>query len=220
MTMWACAWLAHPQLNVEEVTQIVDYILSLKPNKKAGQKSLSLEGTLTFNKHTSKKGEGTYVLMASYRDKGNPGQLESELNTQGQFVFRSQKIQAEDANEISEGTNTWSANSAKIVGGLLHNAYLRFDNVNLKNLRNLKYAAFYAGNYEYKGVLEIRQGSLDGPIIGKQTLSYLGEAETVYYEIPVKPTLEKETIYLVFKNPENELRYIGHADWISFDFQK
>ncbi len=214
------AMAAHPQLNVEEVTQIVDYILSLKPNKKAGQKSLSLEGTLTFNKHTSKKGEGTYVLMASYRDKGNPGQLESELNTQGQFVFRSQKIQAEDANEISEGTNTWSANSAKIVGGLLHNAYLRFDNVNLKNLRNLKYAAFYAGNYEYKGVLEIRQGSLDGPIIGKQTLSYLGEAETVYYEIPVKPTLEKETIYLVFKNPENELRYIGHADWISFDFQK
>jgi cytochrome c len=214
------AMSAHPQLNMEEVAQIVDYILTLKPNKEEVQASLPLEGTLTFNKHAPLKGEGTYVLMASYRDQGNAGQPESELNIQGQFIFYSQKIEAEDANEISEGTNTWSTNSVKIVGGLVHNSFLRFDNVNLENLHHLKYAAFYAGNYDYKGVLEIRQGAVDGPIIGKQSLRYSGGTETIYYEIPVTPTLKKETLYLVFKNPENELRYIGHADWISFDFRR
>ncbi len=214
------AMSAHPQLNVEEVTQIVDYILTLKPNKKDSQNSLPLEGTLTFNKHEKSKGEGTYILMASYRDQGNPDQPESELTTQGQFVFRSQKIQAEDANEISEGINTWSTNSARIVGGLVHNAFLRFDNVNLEDLRGLKYSAYYGDNYEYRGVLEIREGTLDGPIIGTQSLSHSGKQETVYYEIPVKPTVKKETIYLVFKYPENKLRYIGHADWISFDFRR
>jgi cytochrome c len=214
------AMAAHPQLNMEEVTQIVDYILTLKPNKEEVQASLPLEGTLTFNKHAPSKGEGAYVLMASYRDQGNAGQPESELNIQGQFMFHSQKIEAEDANEISEGTNTWSTNSVKIVGGLVHNSFLRFDNVNLEKLHHLKYAAFYAGNYDYKGVLEIREGAVDGPIIGKQSLRYSGGAETIYYEIPIKSSLKTATMYLVFKNPENELRYIGHADWISFDFQR
>jgi cytochrome c len=68
--------------------------------------------------------------------------------------------------------------------------------------------------------LEIREGAVDGPIIGKQSLRYSGGAETIYYEIPIKSSLKTATMYLVFKNPENELRYIGHADWISFDFQR
>ncbi len=213
------AMSAHPQLKVEEVTKIVEYILTLKPNNEKVQASLPLEGTLTFNKHAPSKGEGTYVLMASYIDQGNPGQPESELNVQGQFVFKSQKIEAENANEISEGTNTWSTNSARIVGGLVHNSFLRFDNVDLDELRNLKFAAFYAENYDYKGILEIRQGTVDGPIIGEQVLGHSGKQETLYYEIPVKPTLKKATVYLVFKNPEQKLDYIGHADWISFDYR-
>lgn len=214
------AMSAHPQLNVDEVTHIVDYILTLKTNKEDTQKSLPLEGTLTFNKHQISKGEGTYILMASYRDRGNPDQPESELTTQGQFVFRSQKIEAEDANEITEGTGIWNTNHSRVVGALVHNSFLRFDNVKLENLRQLKYANFYNSNYDFKGTVEIREGAVDGPIIGKQALSHNGKQETVYYKIPVKPALNKGTIFLVFKNPENELRNIGHADWISFDYKR
>ena len=214
------AMSAHPQLNVAEVTKIVDYILTLKPNKDLAEKSLPLEGTLRFDQHDTSKGEGIYVLMASYRDKGNPNQPASELTAQGQFVFRSQKIEAEDANEIKEGINTWSTNNARVVGGLVHDTFLRFDNINLKNLNQLKYSAFYGGNYDYKGTLEIRQGSLNGPIIGQQVLAHFGEQTTKYYQIPVQPTEDTNTLYLVFKNPEDELRYIGHADWISFTYTR
>lgn len=80
------AMSAHPQLKVEEVTQIVDYILSLKPGKEEELKSLPLEGTLTFDKHLDTKSEGTYILMASYRDKGNPEQPDSELTANEQFI--------------------------------------------------------------------------------------------------------------------------------------
>jgi len=214
------AMAAHPQLNVEEVTKIVDYILTLKPNKDISEKSLPLAGTLRFDQHEKRKGEGTYVLMASYRDKGNADQPASELTTQGQFVFRSQKIEAEDANEIKEGINTWSTNNARIVGGLVHNAFLRFDDLNLKNLNKLKFTAFYGGDYNYQGILEIHQGALDGPIIGKQVLGHFGEQTTTYYQIPVQPTKDNGTLYLVFKNPEDELQYIGHADWISFEYDR
>lgn len=214
------AMSAHPQLDVEEVTGIVDYILTLKPIKEDSQKSLPLEGTLTFDKHQVSKGEGTYLLMASYRDQGNSEQPESELTTQGQFVFRSQKIEAEDANEITEGTGIWNTNYSRVVGGLVHNSFLKFENINLKGLQKLKYATFYNSDYDFKGTLEIREGAFDGPIIGKQPLSHMGKEETMYYEISVKPTADKGSLYLVFKNPENELQNIGHADWISFDYSR
>lgn len=142
------------------------------------------------------------------------------MTTQGQFVFRSQKIEAEDANEIKEDINTWSTNNARVVGGLVHNAFLRFDNLNLKNLSQLKFTAFYGGDYDYKGILEIRQGALDGPVIGTQVLGHYGPQTTKYYQIPVRSTQDTATLYLVFKNPEDELQYIGHADWISFAYTR
>ena len=212
------AMSAHPQLNVDEVALMVDYMLSLKPKSQKQLKSLPLEGTLTFDQHLNSKSEGTYILMASYRDKGNPDQPDSQLTANEQFMFNSQKIQAENANEISEGINTWSTNYSRVVGSLVHNSYLRFDNLDLKNLKGLEYATFYNSDYDFKGILEIRQGALDGPIIGKQALSYKGKEKTKYYEIPVKPLVEKGTLYLVFKNPKNKLHSIGHADWISFNY--
>jgi len=212
------AMSAHPQLNVKEVTQIVDYILSLKPKVEDAQKSLPLQGTLTFDKHEASKGEGTYVLMASYRDKGNPNQPKSELTTQGQFVFHSQKVEAEDANGISAGLNTWSTNFSRVVGGMVHGCYLKFDDVTLEDLRYLKYATFYNSDDTNSGTLEIREGSLDGPLMGKQALDKTGKTETQFYEIPLKSSLKKATIYLLFKNPDNKFQNMGHADWISFDY--
>ena len=212
------AMSAHPQLKVDDVTQIVNYILSLKPQKTAEPKSLPLEGTLIFDKHLNAKSEGTYILMASYRDRGNPEQLDSELTVSDQFVFNSQKIQAEDADEITEGTGIWNTNYSRVVGALVHNSFLRFDALDLKGLKHIKYATFFNSDYDFKGTLEIHEGTLDGPIIGKQYLSHKGEEETVYYEIAVKPTSENGTLYLVFKNPENELNNMGHADYISFDY--
>ncbi|MBC6997282.1 ThuA domain-containing protein [Cytophaga sp. FL35] len=214
------AMSAHPQLNVEEVTQMIEYILSLQPKENENEKSLPLSGTLTFDKHTTSGGEGTYILMASYRDNGNPNQPESELTANDQVVFKSQKIQAEDANEISEGINTWRTNYSKVVGGMVHNSYLRFDNVNLKDLKQLKYATFYNSDYDFNGVLEIRENALDGAILGKQDLIYMGPEKTAYYQIPLKSEAEKATIFLVYKNPNHPKRNMGHADYISFDYKR
>lgn len=219
--VWGDAGMsAHPQLKVEEVTQIVDYILSLKPEMNGAKKSLPLQGTLSFDQHTDSEGEGIYVLMASYRDKGNARQPESELTANEQFIFKSQKIEAEDANEISDGPGKWSTNYSRVVGPLVHNSYLKFENVALKDLRHLKYATFYNSDYDFQGNLEIREGSIDGPVIGQQALSYKGNEITAYYTISVKPTINKGTLILIFKNPENESRNMGHADWISFDYKR
>mgnify|MGYP001965559611 CR=1 FL=1 len=211
---------AHPQLNVEEVTKIVDYILSLKPSDESEQKYLPLTGTLTFDQHEGSPGEGSYILMASYRDKGNPDQPESELTATEQFVFNSQKIQAEEANEISEGINSWRTNYSRVVGGMVNNNFLRFDNIILKNLKTLKYATFFNSDYEFKGLLEIHEGAIDGPIIGTQKIDYFGPEKTAYFDIPISTQSEKANIYLVYKNTDKPLNNIGHADYISFDYKR
>lgn len=82
---------AHPQLEVEDVSKIVDYILSLKPANTT-VKSMPLEGTISFNEHVKDKKEGTYVLMVSYLDDGIPGQEGSELMANEQIIFNKQKI--------------------------------------------------------------------------------------------------------------------------------
>ncbi|WP_198439843.1 ThuA domain-containing protein [Pareuzebyella sediminis] len=214
------AMAAHPQLNIEEVSQMVDYILSLQKDNKAKDKSLPLQGTLTFDQHLRSQGEGTYILMASYRDNGTPAQPNSELTANEQFIFKSQKLEAENATEITEGTGIWSTNYSRVVGPLVHNSYLKFDGIDFKNLKNLKYATFFNSNYDFEGTLEIREGSLDGPVIGSQTLQYEGDEKTAYYTIPVTPSLENGALYLVFKNPKDELHNMGHADWISFDYNR
>lgn len=209
------AMSAHPQLSVEEVSEMVDYIQSLKPQKKASIAELPLEGVLTFDKHMKSLNEGIYVLMASYRDKGNIEQPNSELMTSGQVIFKSLKIEAEHASGKSEEAGTWSTNTARVVGPVVNKSFLRFDDITLTDLKGIKLATFYNGNYKFKGVLEIREGALEGPIIGQLELGHYGEEKMAYYEIPVKPNSEKKAIYLVFKNPENPRQNIAHIDWIS-----
>ncbi|MEM9142582.1 MAG: ThuA domain-containing protein [Bacteroidota bacterium] len=86
------ALAAHPQLSVEQVTQMVDYILSLKPGKALSKKSLPLEGELVFNKHTVAQTDGKYILMASYRDKGYGEEPGSELTVSEEVVFTKEKV--------------------------------------------------------------------------------------------------------------------------------
>ena len=211
---------ALPQLSVEDVSDMVDYILTLKPQDETPKNSLPLIGSVTFNEHMGKPGEGNYVLMASYRDKGNTSQPNSELTVSEQVVFKSQKIEAENADEIKEGTGTWSTSKSRVVGVLSDGSYLKFNAINLKGLKHLKFAAFYNLDQEFKGSLEIHENSIDGPIIGKQSLIHNGKEETLYYNIPVTPKTDKADLYLVFKNKEDSTQNICHADWISFDYKR
>ncbi|WP_419212020.1 ThuA domain-containing protein [Maribacter sp. X9] len=213
------AMSAHPQLSVDVVTQMVEYILTLKPQKNDTKKSLPLEGTLTFDEHKSSGGEGKYVLMASYRDKGNANQPNSQLTVSQQVVFKSQKIEAENASEIKEGTGIWSTSSSKVVGVLQNGSYLKFNDIALDHLKSLKIAMFYNQDQEFKGTLEIHEDSIDGSILGKKALAHNGKEETVYYTIPISTNKEKTDLFLVFKNPANKLQNIGHADWLSFEYQ-
>jgi cytochrome c len=208
---------AHPQLSVEDVKKSVAYILSFKEGETKKEKSLELEGVLDFKEHIGSDETGVYVLMASYLDKGNEGQADSSIPVRAQVIFKTLKIEAENANQLGGLKGDWKVNDDMLVGSIINNTFLRFDTIELKWLKSIKLAAFYRGNYEYSGTVEIREGSVTGNLIGKAKLGnakqYSKDAKR-YYTIDVNPTKDKSQLFFVFKNEKNKNQFIAGLDWI------
>ena len=78
------------------------------------------------------------MLMASYRDKGNPALPNAALIASDHRIFKSLKIEAEDAAAKSEEAGTWSTSTARVVGPVVDKSFLRFNDMALKNMKALK----------------------------------------------------------------------------------
>ena len=209
---------AHPQLSIEDVKKSVEYILSFKEDENTVENKLPLEGTLSFKEHAGKDNEGVYVLMASYLDKGNAGQADSSIPVREQIIFKNLKIEVEDANQLGgDLKGDWRVGDDLLIGAVVDGTFLRFDAIDLKNLKQIKLAAFYRGSYQYEGVLEIREGSKTGNIIGKVTLGNKGlgfKDIKKYHNISVKPTVDKSQLFFMFKNAKKKDQFIAGLDWI------
>jgi cytochrome c len=213
---------AHPQLKVEEVGKIIDYILSLRPDKSLKAKNLALSGSIEFKEHMKRKAGGKYILMASYLDKGNPDVEGSTLAVSEQLVFIAPKIEAEDADAKSDGLGTWNNMGATVVGSIAHNSWLKFDNIGFQKLESIQLAAAYSANYPYAGTVEVRTGSVDGKILGQAQVGYShpDKGSMEYYDIPVQGGAGKGPLYLVFKNPSDPDQYVLNANWIMLKYQR
>ncbi len=212
---------AHPQLALEDIGKIIDYILLLDPNKKLKEQLLPINGTVEFKEHLKGPKAGKYILIASYLDKGNDKVQNSSLSANAKVVFMPQTRQAENADIKSEGLSDWNAGGAKLVGSIRHDSFLGFKNINLKGLKSISFAAYYAPDYRYEGTLEIREGSSTGPVIGKVDLGYYSDDKEKLqdYSIPVSPTSKSyEDIFLVFKNPSDHERYVANANWVIMQY--
>ena len=213
---------AHPQLTVGEVGKIIDYILSLNPEKQEAGKKLALSGSIQFTDHMKQHAGGKYILMASYLDEGNEQVEGSALSVSEQVIFIAPKIEAEDADEKSKGLGVWKNMGATLVGSIAHNSFLKFDNISFNNLTGIQLAAAYNANYPYAGKVEVREGSTTGTIIGTAQLGYSHpeKASMEYYDIPIQPTVEKGPMYLVFKNPSDKDQYVLNANWILLKYRR
>lgn len=213
---------AHPQLSVQEVGTIIDYIFSLRPDKAVAGKKLPLSGSITFTDHMKGKSGGKYILMASYVDEGNKEVEESQLAVSEQVAFIPPKIEAEYADEKSEGLGVWDTRGATVVGSIAHNSWLKFDNVSFKQLESIQLAASYNADYAYAGSVEIREGSINGNLIGTAQLGYVNSEKPgrEYYDIPLQPSKDKDAMYLVFKNQQDKEQYVLNADWVMLNYQR
>lgn len=206
----------HPALSQNDAEIMVGYILSLND---AGR--LPLAGSASPG-----KGSGSYVLAASYRDRG--GRNAPPLVGQSAIVLRPTTLEAESANDglYRAAVPQGGENNAFKVVNFRPGGSLRLANIHLWGLTSVK-ARLHAN---VAGVLELRYGSREGELLSKKTLSPT-EGWNTYADVMLPlpagaNNLTPADIYLVWKGEggvvEDDMGHhrpgdVGFLDWVGVE---
>lgn len=207
---------AHPQLADNELTEIVEYILSLEKPKEL----LPLEGTVRFDQHKAENVSGMYILSASYQDQGN-GEA-SSLSATSQYTFGASVLQAESAIEMHPGNTVWQALGADVVGNVKNGHYLVFDNVLLDGLQSITFRGLYNENYQYSGEIEIWKDNPDQDLLGKTKLSHFSSKAQTFKDtkVSLKAANGKGKLYVLFKNEKDADQLITNPEYLLLNYSK
>ena len=213
---------AHPQLNIEEVESMVDFILSLDPAKQVSGEALPSEGKIVFDQHTQDAVTGKYVLMASYLDNGIPNVEGSSLSAVEQLVFIAPRIELENALELDQDLAVWETQGRKVVGSIKDQKFIKISPISFDDLSSITVGAAFSSNYNYEGVAEIRKGSAEGPKLGAGRIHYFHPEKEGFkgFDIPITPTTGLDTLFLVFQNPNDPDQYTMNGDWIQLNYDR
>ncbi|WP_237586769.1 PQQ-dependent sugar dehydrogenase [Pontibacter russatus] len=201
---------AHPDLPVDDAKEIVRYILSLSE----GSQSLPLQGSLKLKDHIGKGNEGSYLLTASYTDKGANG-IEP-LSTRSHISLRHPLVQLEDydSGDVALGTVT---TEFLTYGSARHGNYAKFSQLDLTHLKRIKYRVQQQGA---SGQIEVRLDSLNGPLVSTVPIpaGKAADAKKEWTEVtaPLKETKGKHDVFLVFTNKQAPQATLFHIDWLYF----
>lgn len=206
------AMAAHPQLTADEASEMVIYILSMA-GKKTVESAYSPAGNFQPKAHLKKKEKGTYVFMASYKDKGN--QQISPIQASASLFLRYPLLEAEKADFKSKGLNIatfFKDNDA--MGAIRNGKHLGFEAIDLTDIVEIQLrAAIQEG-----GIVEIRIDSETGQKIGEIALEKPdAKIKMKSFPIPVLNTAGKHDVFFIFKNEAQTGDLIAIIDWVYFE---
>lgn len=220
----ALAMAAHPQHTQEEAEQMVKYILSVNDHSHMSG-SLPVKGTYAFDQHQPGDTRGSYILTASYIDRG--GKEIGPLSDQQTYVLRYPKIEAEtyDATntamkfEITPGMVPGVEEAFEIVMGN-DQSYIQFKEIDLTGIRSISLMAGANSMYFDGGIIEARLGSPEGDLLGFAEVEATQSMGAGVKSMNIAPTSGMHDLYFVFKaKGEPEKNGIAFIDSIIFSGQ-
>lgn len=184
----------HSHLEDAQIEIMVDFILELSDPNKATNK-LPLLGAYSLTQTTNE--EGYYLIQAGYTDKGSNGI--PPFMTRDELMLRNPLVKAERGDEFV-GAAKANTDSDQYVKFTENNSWIRFEEIDLNQISKIILELNPGGT---KGKFELRQGSLDGPVIGAtEELSRInrpsGSPDWFPVEIDLQKTDEIQDLYLVF----------------------
>lgn len=212
---------AHPQLKVEEVAKIVDYIFTLRTTEEEIE-NLPLKGTLTLDEHMKERSNGKYILMASYVDKGNPSISKSNLSISDQLIFRTPRLEAENADEKSKDLSLIESQGEKALGYIVDDTYMMYEDVRFDGLKEIQIGALFDSGYKYWGVVEFRIGSKSGQLVGAIDIELYNvkRDRKKSYSVSIDPVVGNQDLFVVFRNEKNKEQFIMNADYIFLKYEE
>lgn len=202
---------AHPQHTREETTEMVKYIMSLNDKRNLG---LPLQGTISTSEHLAAGGRGTYVIRASYADKGS-GPIGS-LTSSSLVLLRNPKVQAEEF-DITQliGRRHIDGSELTFVNNVQPGSYIGLRNVDLATIGKLW---FRGGARQAGSRIEVRQDAPNGRLLTTAQVPVTGASDTAMQLFGTNVTNPggQHDLYLVFRNEQVKNDYL-QLDWIYFD---
>ncbi|MFT5884945.1 MAG: cytochrome c [Arcticibacterium sp.] len=197
----------HPQLSTDEASEMVKYILNIA-NEKPKAKNLPVKGTYVAKVPRSDKGQGVYIVRASYEDQGALGM--PSLRSEQSFVLRNAKLAAHDF-DVYEDVNKMAFGGNKLAIPAKHGAYIALNQIDLSGIKAIEVAAVAPKPRlnAVGGKVQFRLGSPNGKLIGQT--DFLEAQEEMNFEpkiisgamkLPTGAARKLQDLYLVFVNPE------------------
>jgi len=212
---------AHPQLSIEEVDEMVNYILSLGAEDDEELESLALSGSIRFDQHLDDIEPGKYILMSSYLDNGNPNLEGSELSVVDQIVFSPEKFELEDAIDLDPSLGVWESQGRTLVGSIKHGKFFEIGEAQLNDLAGITLGGAFSANYKYMGKAELRLDTPDGELLGSSLIQYFDSEKEGFNTFKINIKTRKsgiQKLFLVFKNEQDIEQYVLNADWLKFNY--
>lgn len=202
--------LPHPQHSADEIHMMVKWIYSLGEEGKNSDVSQGVEGQISPPKLDHL---GAGIISAVYTDLGKAPA--GSLSGKASVSLRTRRILAGQADTV-EGP---SVRTDGRIGAIAHGHYIRFNSIPLGEVGAVEVSATSGGA---SGVIEIRSGAVDGPLLGQIDIPKTGGWASENYQT-FKTTITKEAkreaaeradLYFVFTNPGKS----GLMDvmWIEF----
>jgi cytochrome c len=183
----------------------VKYILSLS-NEKANANSLPAAGSYTTKVPTGDKGQGVFILRASYEDQGNNG-LPS-LSSEQTYTLRNAKISPHGFDKYESAAKMSFGGNDFVIPGK-SGSYIGLNQADLTGIQRVEMvvATPKAQLNAQGGNIELRLDSPTGKLIGESGFieatdqgGFGGNA----VKINLTPTEGIHDLYVVFQNPKAE----------------
>lgn len=222
---------AHPLLSESDAGEMVRWILSLEEVSRP-QKNVPLAGKYPLTTHrqkTEKKkaAPGTYILQASYRDRGTA--LQQPILGQEILALRPAFQQAEQADSMSNEIRQYRPykGDTVVLHELRHNSFFMYRHCDLRGVYSVAVGLGSGDkrNQVEGGRIELRIGSPAGPLAGTAPIPARNPAGRMEFSEAVIPVNQRlwphghacQDLYFVLKNENYPSRQVGVVDWIRFN---
>jgi cytochrome c len=192
---------AHPQLSKEDAAEMVTYILALaEPAQSQPVEAVPLKGKLPLTQHAGKGTEGTYLLTASYQDKGS-NQV-APLTGRAQLTLRHPLVLAADADAF-KGAAKANNGTSRLIKFTEDRAFVAFQNLDLTGISQL---VFSLDPNTTSGKIELRLGSPEGKLLGstdvlsKENRPANQQGRWFEAKVPLEPISGQHDLFVVFRS--------------------
>jgi cytochrome c len=221
---------AHPGISTDDAQEMVRWVLSLRA---PAQPKTALPAVGTYALQVPKQAEkgkkpapGTYILQATYRDRGSSTQRALERTEV--LALRPAFMQVEQADSLSNEVRSYrpTGGDTVVLRDLRHCTFFMIRYADLTSIHAIQLGLGSADKYIQAegGVIELRLDRPDGPLAGSVRVENApGKDNKMTFSEATLPVSYAPSgfhdLYFVAKNPQNPSQAVAVVDWIRFDLK-